>query len=128
MAIDYLINQDFKDITIISAIGSRMDHTLGNIFLLKKLKDNKLKGRIIDEDNVIYLIDQELKIENKTNTYVSIIPITKYIVVTLEGFKYNLSKMKIDFSSTLGISNEIKGDIGYVKIHKGEALVFLSID
>lgn len=128
LAIEYLINKDFQDITIVAAIGSRMDHSLGNIFLLKKLKDNKLRGKIVNEHNVIYLIDRELKVENKTNTYVSIIPITEHIVVTLEGFKYNLYKRKIDFSSTLGISNEIEGDIGYIKIHMGEALVFLSID
>ena len=128
LAIDYLIKKGFDDITIIGGIGSRMDHTLANIFLLKKLKDRGVQGKILDGNNIIYLVDNELTIKNTHRFYVSIIPITDYAIVTLDGFKYNLSEMKIGFSSTLGISNEIKEDIGYVKIHKGRCLVFLSMD
>ncbi len=129
LALDYLIEKGFKDITIIGAIGSRIDHTLGNIFLLKKLKDKKVKGKIIDGHNIIYLIDDELIVENRPNSYVSILPINDSgSIVSLDGFKYNLSKVQIDFSSTLGISNEIEKDFGYIKIHKGLCLVIISMD
>lgn len=129
LALDYLIEKGFKDITILGAIGSRMDHTLGNIFLLKKLWKKKIKGKIIDNHNIIYLIDKELIIKNRPSSYVSIIPITNDgAIITLEGFKYNLSKVKIDFSSTLGISNKVEETHGYIKIHKGICLVFITKD
>ncbi len=129
LAIDYLIEKGFRDITILGALGTRMDHTLGNIFLLKKLRDKKVKGKIIDHHNIIYLVDNELKIKKQRNSYVSIIPITDNgIQVSLNGFEYPLSKAKLEFSSTLGISNEIKGSYGYIKIHSGIALVIISLD
>jgi len=129
LAIDYLIEKGFRDITILGAIGSRMDHTLGNIFLLKKLRDKKVKGKIIDHHNIIYLVDDELKIKKQRDSYVSIIPITDNgVEVSLEGFEYPLSNSKVEFGSTLGISNEIKKSYGYIKIHSGIVLVIISRD
>ena len=129
LAIDYLIEKGFRDIAILGALGTRMDHTLGNIFLLKKLRDKKVKGKIIDHHNIIYLVDNELKVKKQKNSYVSIIPITDNgIQVSLDGFEYPLSNSKVEFSSTLGISNEIKESYGYIKIHSGIALVIISLD
>lgn len=129
LAIDYLIQKGFKDITILGAIGSRIDHTLANIFLLNKLKSENIAGRIIDSHNIIYLVDDELTINNKSNCYISIIPISDNgAIVSLEGFEYALCKEKLKFSSTLGISNRIKGSQGYIKIHKGICLVSISKD
>ena len=129
LAVDYLIEKNFKDITIFGAIGSRMDHTLANIFLLKKLKDEKVVGRIIDKYNTIYLVDTELTIYNKNDYYLSIIPITDNgVLISLEGFEYNLEKTRISFGSTLGISNSIQKSKGHIRVYEGMCLVCLSKD
>lgn len=129
LSIDYLIDKGFKDITLVGATGSRMDHTLGNILLLNKLNENGIKGRLIDKNNMIYLVDDKLKLINKDEFFISVIPIsTAGAVVTLKGFDYELDKFKIKFSSTQGISNKIVEDIGYITVHKGTCLVFVSKD
>lgn len=129
LAIDYLINKGYKDITLMGVTGSRMDHTLGNILLLSKLMDNGVKGKITDEYNVIYLVQDGLTLSKERNSFLSVIPITNSgIIISLKGFEYELDNKEVSFASTFCISNKIIEDKGRIKIHKGKALVFISKD
>lgn len=129
LSIEYLMDKGAEEITIIGAIGSRIDHTLANILLLKTIKDKGIKGKIVHNNNIIYIIDDELILDKKNGYFVSIIPIeSKGVLVSLKGFEYNLSKVKIDFASTLGVSNFVIDEKGYIKVHEGECLVVVSKD
>lgn len=129
LSVDYLIQEGFKDITLVGSTGSRMDHTLGNIFLLNKLHKNGIKARIIDRTNEIYLVDDEIELEKEDKSFVSIIPISNTgAILTLEGFEYELKEHKISFSSTQGISNKIIENKGHIQVHEGICLVFISKD
>lgn len=106
-----------------------MDHSLANIFLLKKIFDKGAMGKIIDANNTIFFVKDNLTLKRKENHYISIIPITNVgAVVSLKGFIYPLDKKLINFSSTLGISNQIIDEYGIITIHEGEVLVIESID
>lgn len=121
LSIEYLMDKGAEEITIIGAIGSRIDHTLANILLLKTIKDKGIKGKIVHNNNIIYIIDDELIMDKKNGYFVSIIPIeSKGVLVSLKGFEYNLSKVKIDFASTLGVSNFVIDEKGYIKVHEGD--------
>lgn len=129
LCIEYLIDIGATEITIVGAIGSRIDHSIANILLLKRIKDKGIKGKIVHNYNTIYLIDDELVLDRKDGYFVSIIPLgPRGITVTLKGFEYELDNVKIGFTSTHGVSNIIKDSKGYVKVHEGEALVFVSRD
>lgn len=128
LAIDFLIEKDYKEIILLGSLGSRIDHSLANIYLLEYMLEKNVEGILINEKNIIYLVDNE-KIIEKNKKYISIVPITDNgIEVSLEGFEYPLEKEKIKRGSTLGISNELKEKKGLVKIHKGKALVIISED
>ncbi|NLW23157.1 MAG: thiamine diphosphokinase [Tissierellia bacterium] len=129
LAINYLMERGYTDITIIGAMGNRMDHTLANIFLLNKIHEKGIKGKIIDKNNTIYLVQDELVLDRKENYFISLIPITEYgVIVTLKGFEYELNKSKINFGTTYGVSNRITEDKGYVTVHSGKCFVFVSKD
>ncbi len=129
LAIDYLVAHEYKEITFMGVIGSRQDHTLANIFLLDYLLAKGIKGKIIDRNNIVYLINDCLRLKNIEGYYVSIIPIEKDgVIITIDGFFYNLDNAFIPFTSTLGISNQIIEDYGQIKISKGKALIFQSKD
>ena len=118
LAIIYLINKGIDDMILIGGTGTRLDHTLANLFLLKRFNKNGKHLKVIDDNNIVtYVVDT---IEIAINY--------EGIIVSLTGFKYPLDNKYIEFSSTLGISNEIIEDIGIIEIHKGEALVFESLD
>lgn len=129
LGLEYLQDLGVEEITLIGGTGTRLDHTLANIFLLKKYnKDGKIL-RIVDDNNIIDYVLDELKVSKSDDRYISVIPLgSEGVIVSLKGFEYPLDHKYIEFSSTLGVSNRIKNDIGIIKIHKGEALVFQSLD
>lgn len=129
LAINYLIEHDYKNITIIGGIGSRMDHTLGNIFLLKKILHNRINGCIVDENNRIYLVEENIELNKKQGFYTSVIPLSSEgIHISINGFLYPLNKDHLKFGSTRGISNKIIEDKATITIHKGLALVIQAKD
>lgn len=129
IAMEYLIDKEYSEITLIGVTGTRLDHTLANIHLLNTLLEKGIKGKIVDDNNIIYLIDEKLEIESVKDRYLSIIPISvDGIIISLEGFLYNLDKKFIDFGSTHCISNKIVAERGIIQIHSGKALLFLSKD
>ena len=76
------------DIVIMGGIGSRMDHTLANIFLLMKINDIGKKGIIVNENNLIMLCTDKTVVEGKKGDIVSFIPITKETAgVSTEGLE-----------------------------------------
>ena len=96
LALDILIDKGIKDITFVGAIGSRMDHTLANILLLIKLHEKGCTGKIMDEKNTIYLVDKELILSKKEDSYVSVIPLwQKGVSISLKGFEYELKEYTV---------------------------------
>jgi len=91
LAIMYAIEKGFDSVLMFGMIGTRMDHSLANIFMLKRLKN----ARIIDANNEIYFADSELSLSGKQGDIISIIPLSGDISeVTTEGLDYPLENQK----------------------------------
>ena len=129
LAIDYAVEKGFKDIILIGASGTRLDHTAANIILIEKYYKQAINIKIIDNNNLIQIVANNMTIPFRENYYVSIIPLSERIEgLTLEGFKYPLDNVIVERGSTLCISNEICENSGVIKLNKGSALVFISKD
>ncbi len=129
LAVNYAISKGYRELTIIGGIGSRIDHSLANIYLLRTINKNGIKGRIINENNIIHLVDKKIILSKKENYFTSIIPISlSGIHISISGFLYPLNDQYIEFASTRGVSNQVTEDYGIIKIHDGEALVIESKD
>lgn len=129
LAIDYVIGKGFNEIVLVGVTGTRLDHTLANIFLLYSLLQKGVKATIIDDHNEIFITRDELVVYKDEKKYVSIIPLKGDLLgVTLKGFEYEVEKKNIKFSSTIGISNTLISDTGVIKVEDGVCLVIKSID
>lgn len=129
LAIEYALEKGFKDIVLIGASGTRLDHTYANVLLIEAYYKKGVKLKLIDNNNIIQIITNNMEIQNKTNYFVSIIPVTEFIEgVTLQGFKYPLNNVVVNRGSTLCISNQIISEKGIITLNKGTALVFISKD
>ena len=131
LAIDYALKLKPNFITLIGFLGSRFDHSLANIFLLKKIANSKIKAKIVNKKNEIFCIEGEdsLEIEGGKGDFLSIIPLTeKTEGIDLEGLEYPLINSTLNFSSTKGISNVFKRKEATIKIKKGLLLVIKSKD
>lgn len=130
LAIETAKQSGAEEIYIYGCLGNRMDHTFGNVLLLKYMHDNNIKGYIIDELNCIeYLSNEEKVIKTGGYKYFSFVPIEGDVKsITLIDMKYPLNEKYVDFGSTLGISNEILGDSAKVILKESSALIFRSKD
>ena len=124
LAIEFALKQSPHKINIVGAIGSRMDHSLGNIMLLYKIHKMGTAARIINEINDMTITDSNIKIEGKIGQTVSIIPIGGDVSgVTLEGLEYPLNDCNIHMGSSLGISNRFIKDTATISVKEGTLLV-----
>lgn len=117
-------------IDIIGATGSRYDHAMTNIYNMKGALDVDVPCRIYDAHNCIYLKDSNFTI-NKTEqygAYVSFVPMTESVDVTLEGMKYPLKDYHLLQGLSVCQSNEIVEDEASIYIKNGIFVVFETLD
>ena len=72
-------------VTMIGATGTRLDHVMGNIQILKKALDRGITTYLVDSHNRIRMTDTAVTIskEEQFGTYVSLIPFTESLLQTL---------------------------------------------
>lgn len=129
LALSILVDKGFSEITIISATGTRMDHTISNIFLLEYLYKKNIFGRIIDNHNeIIYKEEETFKVFKDFYKYISLISISDELIYTTLGMEYETDHLNIKRYSARGVSNEIKKDFANITINKGKALIIKSRD
>ncbi len=131
LAVEFAISKGYKNIVLVGAAGTRLDHTMGNIMLMERYYKEGINITIIDNNNELQIISDnwDLTINYKEGYYISIIPLTDSIEgLNLEGFKYNLNNVNVQRGSTLCISNQISDSKGRITLKKGNAIVFISKD
>lgn len=129
-AINLAIKLKSSEFVIIGAIGTRIDHVLANINVLKIALDNNIKAKIINEHNEIELINNELIIEkNNLYKYISIMPLTTKVEgITITGMKYPLENYTLTIGNSLGVSNEQIEKTAKIKVKDGILIVIKSRD
>ncbi len=127
IAIDYALSYQPEEIIILGALGTRMDHTLGNLYLLEKYRNSVESLIIMNPQNMISLIEGSLNIQHQKNTIASIIPISEKLEgITLEGFEYPLQEGTLIRGDSKGISNRIVEENAKVCIEKGIGFFILA--
>lgn len=129
LAVNTAIGKGCRNIIMLGATGTRLDHTLANILLLKRMISAGVKGIIADDYNEIHLIDKFIELEREDGFKVSLLPVFgKVAGVTTKGLFYPLKGAALEQAATLGISNEFIDDIASISIESGLLLVIKSRD
>lgn len=131
LALSLSIELMAEEVTILGASGSRIDHTLANIYLLYGLLKKKVKASIVDEWNKVYLIDEDTTLRKDIlhGPYLSLLPFTDIVKgVTLTGFKYPLTEHTMYPYSSLGVSNEIIENTANIRLQSGILIVIEAKD
>jgi thiamine pyrophosphokinase len=129
LALKFAVTKNPQQIIIFGTIGSRFDQTLASVQLLGKYTSHNTSLYIKNETNEIYYLSEK-KVFKKSLTlpYLSILPITSQILISINGCKYNLTEKVVRRGQSKGVSNEIISKNAVVTIHKGQALVIRSRD
>lgn len=125
-AIEYCKEIGAREISIYFYTGGRLDHQIGNLYLL--LKANKLGMSAVAKSNKgdVYLLSDELLFNAKKGDDISIIPVYKNCTIKKsKGLHYKTDSLKLDVDKIgLGISNYAVDNIVQVEIEEGLAFVF----
>lgn len=120
-----------SSITIVGAIGTRIDHVLANVGLLKLGIIHKIPIQIINKNNRIRLIDKKIKIKktDQYGKYISFLPFSEEVSdICMKGFKYPMNNESVFQGQSIGISNELEKEEGFITIGKGYLLVMETKD
>lgn len=120
-----------NQIHILGATGTRLDHVMANLQMLKNIMEAGIQGAIIDANNYIEMIKGQRVLEKAAafGKYISLIPVSMDLSgITLEGFKYPLNHACTHFGESLCVSNEIVEEVGCITIEEGMAWMILSRD
>lgn len=129
IAIDKAISLSADQIHVFGGVGSRMDHTLGNIHLLYKALRNGVRACLMNPNNVITLIEDEIVLEGEIGELVSLIPFTEVVTgVNTSGLAYQLTDGVFEMGRPYGISNYMTEREARVEINTGKLLVIKSND
>ncbi len=127
LAVKTALERGFNDITIVGAIGGRLDHTFANIQTLAYILQHGGFGRLIGENDTAELLNTgEYSYERKDGMYISLFSYGEAAVLTSRGTKYDLTEHTLDNAFPLGVSNEITDDKCRISVHKGQLLVIFS--
>ncbi len=120
-ALKTALSRGFKDFLFAGMIGGRLDHTLGNISMLLKCREEKVRALMLDDYSEIEIVGQEeIKIEDKFS-YFSLLNISGTARgVTIKDALYNLENAEIPITYQYGVSNEVpKGKTAKVSVKEG---------
>ncbi len=114
---------------IVGCFGRRFDHTMGHLALLELARDYKIPCYLVDDQNKVSMITKgKYEIKKDGYTYLSLVPITEEITLSLYNMKYPLERESLYRKKSQGISNEILGESGTIKLYKGKSYLILSKD
>ncbi|MHB1315651.1 MAG: thiamine diphosphokinase [Christensenellales bacterium] len=129
--VNLAVGMGCTDITILGALGNRMDHSLANIHLLVQLHKKNIAARIINENNTVFVANSPFEIpapDNK-NVVLSILPLESGIVINeTDGLYYPVLNREFPLGQPYFISNVWNKATASVNLQGGYAAVMLCKD
>lgn len=112
-----------EPITVVGALGGRVDQTLTNIFLLLMPELQSADVRFDDGHEELFLIQNHGKVIGKKGDTVSLLPLLSPAMgIRTKGLRYPLQDEILFPERSRGVSNEMKSDIAEVTLKSGVLL------
>lgn len=126
IGVRYALELGAEELWLLGATGTRLDHVMANIQVLKIALDTDTKAYIVDPCNRISLWEKEINLskEESFGDYFSIFPLGGIVEeVSIEGAKYPLEKYRLCPYDSRCVSNELAEE--HVKITFSEGIIIL---
>lgn len=126
LALDWLIQNGYREIEIYGSGGKREDHFYANFGLLRRAKLAGIRATLVSDYTETVLIDGCCEFNFPKNTLISIEPFggAAHIMIT-EGLKYRIADRELDYAKLgYGISNVVTEEKVKIELSKGSLLLF----
>lgn len=122
-AITWAIQSNFDHITVVGASGKRLDHTVGNLGVLRKFYPDAIITLVDDIGELCY-VGREHSFEAEKGDIISLIPLNRCEGVSTNGLQYPLDGENLELGVREGTSNVVISSPVSIKVKKGHLLLF----
>ena len=124
-AVKEAVKRGFTDFLLIGVVGARLDHTLGNIYVLEYLSSLGFTGKIVDDYSEMEYVTSSSALVEDSFAYFSTINISGVTRnISIENAKYPLHNAEIHSGYQYGISNEVlPGKTAKITVGEGSVLL-----
>lgn len=123
LAIKYALDKGYDTIRVFGVLGDRVDHFMGNVFLIATLPGGN-DIMFIEGNEEIYFVRDHRKIYGQSGDILSLLPVQGDCDgVTISNVKYPLNNETLRYGQTRGISNELTGSEVDLTVKKGLLMV-----
>ena len=124
-AIKEAIGRGFDSFLLIGVVGARLDHTLGNVYILLYLDSLGKKGRIIDDYSEMEIVSRQEAAIGGDYAYFSLLNISGTASgISISDARYPLENAEITCEYQYGVSNEVlPGEKAIVSVKCGKLLL-----
>jgi thiamine pyrophosphokinase len=117
------------EIILLGATGSRIDHMLANISLLRLGLEKNIPISLADNNNNIRMIRDSILLRGNKGDLFSLIAFTEKVEgITTKGAHYELEDAVMELGDPYGVSNYFEEETVRISIKKGYLLVIQSRD
>lgn len=126
-AVEAALAEGAGEVILAGALGKGLDHTLGNLAVLRALARRGTKARLAAPQLWIAVLagPGRLALSAIAGTRVSVIALSEQAVVTLTGLDYPLTRGVLRAAQCLGLGNAVSRPPAGVELHAGEVAVFV---
>ncbi len=122
-AILFCIRKKCTSVSIVGAVGSRIDHTTGSLGCFKRFKD-RIEIKLYDREGIAMLIRDSVRIKATRGETISLIPLERCTGVTTRNLYYPLRDAVLELGVREGISNVAIGRYVSISYKKGTLLLY----
>ncbi|GIM27851.1 thiamine pyrophosphokinase [Clostridium polyendosporum] len=129
LAFNRAIEKGSEEIVLLGCTGSRLDHVLGNLGLLRKALELNKRAKIKDDNNTIFLVEGKTTLcgnYGQTISFQCYGDVVKKL--SIEGAKYPLKEYDLKIGDSRTVSNEFINTPIEVDFLSGKLLVIYSRD
>lgn len=127
LAVKHAIEEECDSITIICALGGRLDHTIANIQCMKYASTQGVKCEIISNNEWMRTLTQEdgrVNIPKREGYSLSVFALSDICTgISIEGAKYCVEDIELRNDFPLGHGNDWIMDEGVVSVGSGVLLI-----
>ncbi|MEW8955286.1 thiamine diphosphokinase [Clostridium sp.] len=129
LALNIALEYNPKEIVLLGCTGTRMDHVFGNIGLLNKCLERNIKGKIIDDNNIIFLVNESTTLKDEGMKYIGFQGFRHRVRgFNIRDAKYDLYDHDLTFGECITVSNEFIKDTMDISFNEGVVMVIYSKD
>ena len=130
LAIEYASERGFDNFVLYGCIGGALDHTLGNISLLKGMAEKGKTAVFVDgKFGITAFSNSKLEFFKEAHGRISVFSLSERCDgVDICGFKYETDKAVLPSTVTLGVGNEFVGKVASVCADSGIVAVYTELE